>query len=618
MEQSITMKRIKSENYWKPNNNDDAKSSHEKVDIKQDPERGGWSSKLNFLFSCISVSVGLGNVWRFPYLCHKNGGGAFLITYFIAMIFCGIPVFFQEVAIGQYLGCGGMTLVGNICPLLQGTGYATMTIVFLLDVYYCIIIAWTLFYLLSTFTVLPDLPWQSCGNWWNTDNCFDGSNSSENMGMENSMDLTNNHTTTPVEEYWLRRVLMLSNGITDIGGMQWELFGLLFLAWIIVYLIIAKGLNQSGKIIWFTALFPYAIFLILLFYSVTLTGAIDGLKYFITPDWSKLTTAGAWIDGSTQIFFAYSLGVGTLPALGSYNNFRHNCYKDAVVTCIVNTFTCILAGIITFSILGYLAHIQHTDVEHVVASGPGLVFITYPEVVLQLPGAPIWSAIFFFMLMILGVDSLFCNVESFVTGVVDHWSHILRPHRKKFTLGVCLIMFALGIPMVTHGGTYIFQIMDFYSASGMCLLWVCFFQTIAISWVFGAEKFVNCIKEMTGKKPGLFWVISWKFLAPSVMLGVFFFFCIKYEPVTYANVYHYPWWGEVIGLILSFSSMIWIPGYAIYYLIKTPGSFKEKIKKGLTAKLNLLQKSKPTAVERQNPILMTESQVVLINQNIQY
>ncbi|KAK6637313.1 hypothetical protein RUM44_007728 [Polyplax serrata] len=182
---------------------------HEKsLEKEEQTQRGGWSNKLDFLFSCISVSVGLGNVWRFPYLCYKNGGGAFLITYFIAMIFCGIPIFFQEVAIGQYLGCGGMTLIGNICPLLQGTGYATMTIVFLLDVYYCIIIAWTLFYLLNTFTALPDLPWQSCGNWWNSQNCYDalnGNNTTILIQRNESFvnEVASKNTSTPVEEYWV-------------------------------------------------------------------------------------------------------------------------------------------------------------------------------------------------------------------------------------------------------------------------------------------------------------------------------------------------------------------------------------------------------------------------------
>lgn len=89
--------------------------------------------------------------------------GAFLVTYSIAMIFCGIPMFYQEVAIGQFLGSGGMTFVGQLVPIFKGVGYATMTIVFMLDVYYCIIIAWTIFYIVNTFVVLPDLPWSNCG-----------------------------------------------------------------------------------------------------------------------------------------------------------------------------------------------------------------------------------------------------------------------------------------------------------------------------------------------------------------------------------------------------------------------------------------------------------------------
>jgi len=127
-----------------------------------DAERGTFGNKLDFLFSCISVSVGLGNVWRFPYLCYKNGGGTFLLIYFIAMFACGIPVFFQEVAAGQYLGTGGLTMVGQLVPILQGVGYATMTIVFWLDIYYCIIIAWTLFYLINTIINIPELPWRTC------------------------------------------------------------------------------------------------------------------------------------------------------------------------------------------------------------------------------------------------------------------------------------------------------------------------------------------------------------------------------------------------------------------------------------------------------------------------
>lgn len=570
--------------------------------------RAGWGHKLDFLFSCISVSVGLGNVWRFPYLCYKNGGGAFLVTYAIAMVFCGVPIFFQEVAIGQYLGSGGMTLVGQLAPILQGVGYATMTLVFFLDIYYCIIIAWTLFYLIASFVRLPDLPWSGCDNEWNTVHCYDPRSNGSLLGDNKTLA----NRTSPVEEYWDRRVLRITGGIHDLGGMQWELFMCLGLGWVLVYFIIYRGLHQSGKIIWFTALFPYAILAVLLVRSVTLDGAGAGLLYYVTPRWEALLGPGPWIDGATQIFFAYSIGMGALPTLGAYNAYNHNSYRDALITCVVNTLTSLIAGVVTFSILGHVALEQGTTVANVVTSGPGLVFLTYPEVVLRLPGAPIWSAVFFTMLVVLGIDSEFCIVEALVAGLADQWP-ILKTHRKKFTAAVCGLMFLLGLPMVTHGGAYIFQLMDFYSVSGMSLLWVCFFQTIAIGWIFGAKNFSACIKSMMGVEVNKFWYACWVVFAPAVMVAIFVFYVVQYEPLMYGTSYEYPLWAQGLGIAISFSSMIWIPAYAVYYMLKSKGTFKERLLRGL--KPDLKCKAKIPAGQKGPVIPMSESSAGLLTKN---
>jgi len=556
-------------------------SANDIEDQSQSNSRGEWGNDLDFLFACISVSVGLGNVWRFPYLCYKNGGGSFLIVYFIAMVFCGIPMFFQEVALGQYLGSGGMTLVAQFCPLLKGVGIACMIILFLLDIYYCVIIAWTFFYLIATFTALPGLPWDTCDGWWNTPQCY-------RAGDNTSAVRNYSRTTTPVEEFWERRVLQQNAGLeAGLGGFQVELVGCLLLSWVVVYGIISKGLHSSGKIIWFTALFPYFVMAILLVRAVTLEGAMAGLAYYIRVDWNKLLEGTTWIDGATQIFFAYSIGMGSLPALGSYNKFNHNCVRDSFITCVVNTLTCLLAGVLVFSILGYMAHIQDTTIHDVVNSGPGLVYLTYPDLVLSLPGSPLWAFIFFVMLLVLGVDSEFCAVEGLVTGIVDNWPNKLLRHRKKFTVGLCILLFCLGVPMCTHGGVYLFQLMDFYSCSGMALLWVCFFQTVVIGWVFGADKFSDCVEQMTGVRPNMFWILCWKYFAPAIMFSVFTFYVISYEPVTYGNDYTYPAWAEMLGLCLSFSSMVWVPGYALYYLATQPGSVLQNLRTGLTPNISL-------------------------------
>lgn len=607
--------------------------------------RGEWGNKLDFLFSCISVSVGLGNVWRFPYLVYKHGGGAFLLVYFIAMTFCGIPIFFQEVAIGQYLGAGGMTLVSQLCPMMKGVGIATMAVVFFLDIYYCVIIAWTFFYLIATFTALPDLPWNTCEGWWNTEFCFQAG---ENM-TGNQLRLRNhsvletvdhhNKTTTPVEEFWEHRVLRMNQGIEfGLGAMNWELAACLLLAWVMVYGIIAKGLHSSGKIIWFTALFPYFVMFILLFRAITLEGAVEGLKYMVHVDWDKLMEGDTWINGATQIFFAYSVGMGALPALGSYNKFHHNCFKDAIITCVVNTCTCLLAAILVFSILGYMAHIQESTIHEVVNSGPGLVFLTYPDLVLSLPGSIAWATIFFIMLLVLGVDSEFCNVEALVTGIVDNWPEKLLKHRRKFTVGMCCLLFCLGLPMCTEGGVFLFQLMDFYSASGMALLWVCFFQTITIGWFFGTESFCDCVEQMTGKRPNMFWFLCWKYFAPAVMFAVFIFYCVSYTPVKYGNDYIYPKWAEGMGLSMSLASMIWVPGYAIYYILSRPGTIMENLRSGLSPNMALRKEAKIASKLQQNlkegftptikrmqtlarpgPIHISESGIQLINrENSEY
>merc|ERR1719187_2147700 len=218
----------------------------------------------------------------------------------------------------------------------------------------------------------------------------------------------------------------------------------------------------------------------------------------------------------------------------------------------------------------------------VVKSGPGLAFLVYPEVVLTLAPSPLWAFFFFVMLLCLGIHSQFAGTEALMTGLVDNWPELLRPHRKKFTLGMTVFMCLLGLPMITRGGMYVFQLMDFYAASGMSLLWCVFFQTLAICWVFGAKKFYLCIEEMVGYKVNYYWLICWMFLAPAFMLFIFIFYFVKYTPIKYGNDYEYPWWGELLGFAISLSSMLWVPGYAIYFLLSSNGTWSEVLRAGVT------------------------------------
>ncbi|XP_076337735.1 sodium- and chloride-dependent GABA transporter 1-like [Tachypleus tridentatus] len=557
---------------------DEMNQSVRKSDKEKEPERGEWKGKLDFVLSSINYAVGLGNVWRFPYLCYENGGGAFLFPYLICLVLCAVPLFFLEVAIGQYLSVGGIG-VWNLVPIFKGIGFASMTIVCLNNIYYVVIIAWTLFYFV--FSMTSQLPWESCGNWWNTKYCM-----KEGTNITN-LNITATEAKSPVTEFWERRTLQITSGIHDLGGVNMELSLCLLLAWFLVYLVIWKGLQSSGKIIKVSAVTPYVILIVLFIRGVTLEGAGDGLLFYITPQFDKLFDPKVWVTAGTQVFFTFGIGFGSVVTLGSYNKFSHNFFRDGYILCLVNPATSIFAGSVIFSVLGHMAYLKGdgTEVADVVKSGPGLAFLTYPEVVLQLPPPPLWATVFFFMLLILGINSQFCTVESFITGIVDEWPSLLRSRRKAFTIGIVIILYTLGLPMVTKGGMYIFQLMDYYSASGMTLLFTVFFQTIAITWVYGVKRLSSNIEEMTGYRPNWYFLATWVFVSPAVCLGIFLFSVMRYKPLVYAETYVYPWWGELLGWGIALASMVWIPSYAVYFMLVTPGSLKDRLIAGITPRL---------------------------------
>ncbi|XP_057185642.1 sodium- and chloride-dependent GABA transporter 2 [Triplophysa rosa] len=534
-------------------------------------ERGQWSNKLEFVLSVAGEIIGLGNVWRFPYLCYKNGGGAFFIPYLIFLFTCGIPVFFLEISLGQYTSQGGITCWRKISPLFEGIGYATQVIVALLNFYYIIVLAWGIFYLSFSFTW--DLPWSSCNNTWNTESCVEfqrRNDSIEQSNMENA--------TSPVIEFWERRVLRISSGIDEIGMLHWDLVLCLLLAWVLCYFCIWKGVKSTGKVVYFTATFPYAMLLILLIRGVTLPGASRGIKYYLYPDLGRLADPQVWMDAGTQIFFSYAICLGCLTALGSYNKYNNNCYRDSLALCCLNSGTSFVAGFAIFSILGFMSYEQNVPISEVAESGPGLAFIAYPRAVSMMPISPLWACFFFIMIVLLGLDSQFVCVESLVTAMVDmHPSLFRRKNRRELLiLVVAVVSFLVGLIMLTEGGMYVFQLFDYYAASGMCLLFVAVFETACIAWIYGADRFYDNIEDMIGYRPGPYIKYCWMFFTPATCLCTFAFSLIKYTPLKYNNEYVYPWWGYALGWLLALSSMVCIPLWAVSKLSRSKGSLKER------------------------------------------
>ncbi|XP_017790866.1 PREDICTED: sodium-dependent dopamine transporter-like [Habropoda laboriosa] len=324
--------------------------NHPKLDDNADG-RETWSGKVDFLLSVIGFAVDLANVWRFPYLCYKNGGGAFLVPYCIMLVVGGIPLFYMELALGQFNRKGAITCWGRLVPLLKGIGYAVALIAFYVDFYYNVIIAWALRYFFASFSSL--LPWTTCDNPWNTPHCraFDAnisytfddthlvdsldsidSNSSlieERLDRNSNQGYNSTWYTSAAQEYFNRAILELheSEGLHDLGKIKWDIALCLLVVYIICYFSLWKGISTSGKVVWFTALFPYAVLLILLIRGVTLPGSFEGIRYYLNPNFSAITKAEVWVDAATQVFFSLGPGFGVLLAYASYNKYHNNVYK---------------------------------------------------------------------------------------------------------------------------------------------------------------------------------------------------------------------------------------------------------------------------------------------------
>ncbi|KAG7241026.1 hypothetical protein INR49_026056 [Caranx melampygus] len=298
-------------------------------------------------------------------ILHARGQWAsvFFVPYLLFLVLCGIPLFLLETSLGQYTSLGGVSAWRSICPLFGGLGYASQVMILHGCVYYIIILAWALFYLSHSFQ--SELPWSHCNNTWNTNSCvlFDHYNQTANMSS-----LPENASSS-VMEFWEREVLQLSSNLDELGPINWKLALCLAFIWLICYFCVWKGVKSTGKVVYLTATFPYVMLFVLLVRGATLPGATKGIIYYLKPNHTRLADPEVWMDAGTQIFFSYGICLGSLTALGSYNKYNNNCYKDSFLLCLLNSGTSFLAGFAIFSVLGFMAEEQGVDISAVAQTG---------------------------------------------------------------------------------------------------------------------------------------------------------------------------------------------------------------------------------------------------------
>ncbi|KAM5264546.1 sodium-dependent dopamine transporter [Ctenodactylus gundi] len=536
------------------------------------PQRETWGKKIDFLLSVIGFAVDLANVWRFPYLCYKNGGGAFLVPYLLFMVIAGMPLFYMELALGQF-NREGAAGVWKICPVLKGVGFTVILISLYVGFFYNVIIAWALHYFFSSFT--KELPWTHCNNSWNSPNCTDAPTGNASDGPNATFG------TTPAAEYFERGVLHLheSQGIGDLGPPRWQLTACLLLVIVLLYFSLWKGVKTSGKVVWITATMPYVVLTALLLRGLTLPGAFEGIRAYLSVDFHRLCESSVWIDAATQVCFSLGVGFGVLIAFSSYNKFTNNCYRDAILTTSINSLTSFSSGFVVFSFLGYMAQKHNVPIGDVAKDGPGLIFVIYPEAIATLPLSSAWAVVFFTMLLTLGLDSAMGGMESVITGLIDEFQ-LLQRHRELFTLGIVVGTFLLSLFCVTNGGIYVFTLLDHFAA-GTSILFGVFIEAIGVAWFYGVRQFSDDIKQMTGQRPSLYWRLCWKLVSPCFLLFVVVVSVVTFRPPHY-GAYIFPDWANALGWLIATSSMAMVPVYAAYKFYSLPGSFREKLAQAIT------------------------------------
>ncbi len=451
------------------------RSNSSQLEVPNETNRLRWDSFIEYFLSIIGFVIDLGNVWRFPTVCYMNGGGAFLIPFFVCLFLIGMPCMYLELAIGQYFQQGNIGIWAQLSPYMKGIGYSVILINVLMLSYYNTLQAYALYFLINSFQVT--LPWSSCDHPWNTKACKQIVNTS--LGV--------NETQTSFylgsSEYFRRKVLgmHLSTGFEDIGGVKWDLLACLFVIFVLTTLCLVKGIKTSGKAVYITALLPYICLAILIVKSMMLDGAFTGLKYYLKPDFSRLLEVQVWLAAALQIFFSLGPGFGVLITYASYTP-KTTKIKNVTIACAtVNCLTSLMYGLVVFSGLGYMAKRLNVEIEHflqdgitkqkqrrvhlrlfvkikyvLLFEGIGIVFIVYPEILATFKYASLFSIVFFVMLILLGMDSAFGGMEGLFTSIVDEFPFFKR-HPLKTRLVISAIPFITALPTVSYGGIYVVQ-----------------------------------------------------------------------------------------------------------------------------------------------------------------
>ena len=424
--------------------------------------------------AAVGSAVGLGNVWRFPYVCYNNGGGAFLIPFFVAIFTAGIPLLILEFSIGHWARGTPPQAFRKNGKKWEWAGWITVLMPFIVATYYVVVMAWCFSYMVYSL----DLRWGSQAGGFFTNFLGD--------------------TGSPLV----------------IGGISLPiLFGLLAV-WVIIFLILYKGVKRIGKVVALTVPIPTILLIILTVRGLTLPGAMEGISYYLTPNFSRLGDVNVWLAAYAQVFFSFSLAQGIMITYASFLKKKSDLTNNAFIVALADAGTAFLAGFAVFSVVGYLTVSQGIGIGDLAMAGPGLTFVTYPTAISLLPfAATIFGMFFFIALLTFGIDSAFSMIEPISASANEKW----KISKAKATGIMCILGFFFSLIFTTGAGIHLLEIVDHF-ITNFGLVTIGLLECIVFGWMFKLYRLREHANETSDVMLGRWWEILIKFVIPAILI----------------------------------------------------------------------------------------------------
>lgn len=440
-------------------------------------QREAFSGRTVFVFAAIGSAVGLGNIWRFPFVAYESGGGAFLIPYLIALLSAGIPLLFFDYAIGHRFRGSAPLSFRRMNRFAEPIGWIQVLVSFVIAVYYAAILAWA-----------------ACYAWFSVD---------ERWG----------DTYEESASFFTEDFLRAGSGF----GLDFipSITIVLIVVWIVTLGILLAGVQKGiGRTALFFIPLLMVLFAALVIRSLFLPGAMDGLNTFFTPDWGVLTDPGVWIAAYGQIFFSLSVGFGIMLTYSSYLKRKSNLTSSGLVVGFSNSAFEVLAGIGVFATLGFLVNSSAGAGWDDVGGGPGLAFIAFPALVSQMPGGPIWGIVFFLCLILAGLTSMISIVEVVVSSFQDK----VGVSRTAATLAIGVPMAAASILLMpTETGLQNLDILDKF-ANSIGIVGIALIALVVVTYVLRKSPTLrDHLNSVSSFKVGKIWLVCIGVITPIVL-----------------------------------------------------------------------------------------------------